>query len=80
MDDVIHPVVRTPLETGRKALFVNDMFTLRFDGMSKEDSQPLLQYLFHHCVKPDLCCRFRWSENAVALWDNRAVQHYATDD
>ena len=80
MDEVIHPVVRTHPETGRKALFVNDMFTLRFDGMSKEDSQPLLQYLFHHCVKPDLCCRFRWSENAVALWDNRAVQHYATDD
>ena len=80
LDEVVHPVVITHPKTGRKALFVNDMFTLRFEGMSQQESQPLLDYLFAQAVKPDFCCRFRWSENAVALWDNRAVQHYATDD
>ncbi len=80
MDEVIHPVVITIPETGRKALYVNDMFTLRFDGMSEEESRPLLSYLFHHATRPEFCCRFRWTPNTVAMWDNRIVQHYAVDD
>jgi taurine dioxygenase len=80
MDEVVHPVVITHPETGRKALYVNDMFTLRFEGMSKAESQPLLDYLYAHATKPEFCCRFRWSPNAIAFWDNRAVQHYAVDD
>ena len=80
MDEVVHPVVITHPETGRKALYVNDMFTLRFEGMSEAESAPLLAYLYAHATKPEFCCRFRWSENAIAFWDNRAVQHYAVDD
>ena len=80
MDEVIHPVVRTHPVTGRKALYVNDMFTLRFEGMSEAESQPLLSFLCQHATKPEFCCRFRWTENTIAIWDNRCMQHYAVDD
>ena len=42
--------------------------------------RPLLDYLYHHLVRPEFTCRFRWSVNAIAFWDNRCVQHYAIND
>lgn len=78
--EVEHPVVRTHPESGRKALYVNPMFTQRFKGWTEAESAPLLKFLYDFCVKPEFCCRFRWTPNAVAVWDNRCVQHYAVDD
>jgi taurine dioxygenase len=78
--EVEHPVVRTHPETGRKGLFVNNTFTIRFSDMSEEASAPLLEYLYLHLVRPEFTCRFRWTANAVAFWDNRCVQHYAIND
>jgi taurine dioxygenase len=70
-----HPVVRTHPETGRKALFVNVAHTVRFDGMTEEESAPLLQFLFQHQVRPEFTCRFAWQPGSLAFWDNRCVQH-----
>ncbi|MEX2293891.1 MAG: TauD/TfdA family dioxygenase [Acidimicrobiales bacterium] len=78
--EAVHPVVRTHPETGRRALFVNVAHTVRFDGMSEEESQPLLQYLFRHQVRPELTCRFHWEVGSLALWDNRCVQHNPVND
>ena len=75
-----HPVVRVHPETGKKALYVNSAHTIGFEGMTTEESAPLLRYLFRHQVRPDFTCRFRWRPGSIALWDNRCAQHNAIND
>ncbi len=78
--DAVHPVVIPPPATGRKALYVNPGFTLRFDGWTEEESLPLLQYLYRHAVRPEFTCRFHWRQGSLALWDNRSTWHFAIND
>jgi taurine dioxygenase len=75
-----HPVVRTHSETGRQALYVNAAHTTHFQGWTIEESQPLLEYLFAHQIRPEFTCRFRWQPGSLAFWDNRCVQHNPIND
>lgn len=77
---VSHPIVRTHPATGRKSVYVNTLFTLGIDGLTKEASRPLLKKLFATATKPEYQCRFKWTKNSIAFWDNRAAQHYAVAD
>ena len=76
----VHPVVRTHPETGRRLLFVNHSYTIRFDGMTEAESAPLLGHLLDHGHRPEFTCRFRWAAGSVAFWDNRCVKHLAVHD
>ena len=78
--EVIHPVVRVHPIAKRKALFVNPVYTQRFEGMTEEESKPLLTFLFAHATKPEFTCRLHWEEGTLALWDNRCVLHLAIND
>ncbi len=75
-----HPAVRTHPETGRKALYVNVGHTVRFSGMTEEESAPMLDYLFQHQTRPEFTCRFAWRVGSLAFWDNRAAQHNPIND
>ena len=75
-----HPIVRTHPETGKKILYVNWTYTKKIIGLSKKESDELLMKIFKHQERLELTCRFRWTKNAVAIWDNRSVIHYAIAD
>jgi len=75
-----HPVVRAHPDTGRKSLYVNVAHTVRFVGMTDEESAPLLQYVFAHQVKAEFTCRFRWEPGSLAWWDNRCTLHNPVND
>ncbi len=77
---VRHPVVCTHTGTGRRHLYVNRAFTDRIEGLAPDESRALLDRLCRQADYPEHQCRFRWARDAVAFWDNRAVQHYATSD
>lgn len=78
--DAVHPVVIKHPLSGRNLLYVNPGFTVKFDGWTVEESQPLLEFLYRHASRPEFTCRFRWREGSVAFWDNRATWHYALND
>ncbi len=77
---VRHPVVRAHPETGEKILYVNYTFTSRIVGVSEEESDSLLRLLFDRIKVPEYQVRFRWTPNAIGIWDNRSTQHYAVGD
>ncbi|MGI9463488.1 MAG: TauD/TfdA dioxygenase family protein [Aestuariivirgaceae bacterium] len=77
---VTQPVVRRHPATGREGLYINRMFTNRFDGMTVEESTPLLEYLCNHMENHQFTCRFRWRQGGVILWDNRFTLHYPIND
>ena len=77
---VRHPVVRTHPETGEKILYVNYTFTTRILDVPEEESQALLRLLYDRIKVPEYQVRFRWTPNAIGIWDNRSTQHYAVGD
>jgi taurine dioxygenase len=75
-----HPVVRTHPESGRRALYVNSMFTTQLVGVPRTESEAVLRLLFDHVRNPQFQCRFKWRPHSIAFWDNRCTQHYAVWD
>jgi taurine dioxygenase len=77
---VEHPVVCTHPVSGRKLLYVNEGYTCRLLGVTRKEGEAVLNYLFEHLRTPEFQIRHHWCEGDVAVWDNRATQHYAVAD
>ena len=76
----IHPIVRVHPETGNKILFVNSMYTKKILDMDEKESNETLKKIFKHQERLDFTCRIKWTENAVAIWDNRSLLHQGLSD
>jgi taurine dioxygenase len=74
---VVHPVVRTHPETGRKALFVSEHFSTRIVGWPEDESRALLAELFAHGTRAEFVYRHQWQPHDMVFWDNRSVLHLA---
>jgi taurine dioxygenase len=75
-----HPAVRVHPRTGRRSLYVNRQFTSHFPQLQRGESDALLSYLCGFSEQPRFQCRYRWTEGAIGIWDNRCTQHYAVND
>ncbi len=78
--NAVHPAVINHPVSGRKILYVNPAFTLYFEGWTREESQPLLQYLYSVAMREEFQCRLQWQPGSVAVWDNRSTWHLAMND
>lgn len=76
----IHPAIRIHDQTGRPAVYVNGAHSQHFDGMTRDESRPLLDYLFACVARPEHQFRLCWEPDTLAMWDNRCTQHYAMND
>lgn len=76
---VAQPVVRVHPETGRKALYIGEPVK-SFEGMTPDESKPLIDYLIRHATRPQFGYRHRWKANDVLMWDNRCTMHLALGD
>jgi taurine dioxygenase len=75
-----HPAIIEHPDTGKPALYVNPVYTVRIAGWSNAESQGLLQHLYRHAVNENFTWRLRWSKGMLAIWDNRSTQHFAVND
>jgi len=76
----VHPLVITHPDSGRKALFVNRGYTAQIVGLSRAESDALLDFLFQHSTAPELVYRHSWRPRDLVIWDNRCTAHYAIPD
>lgn len=77
---VEQPVVRVHPETGALVLYVNDSQTMDIVGLDPEEGAALLRRLTDEIKRPEYQMRWKWSDGDIAIWDNRAVQHYGVPD
>ena len=76
----VHPVVTVHPVTGKRALYLNPVYTTRFEGWTKEESAALLAYLHRLSINENFTCRLRWAVHTLAIWDNRCTMHNALND
>ncbi len=80
LPEAVHPMVITHPATGRRALYVNRGFTQTVCGLGAIEGRHLLDLLFEHSEQPRFTVRWQWTPGDLAIWDERATQHFAIGD
>jgi len=75
----VHPVIRTHDETGRKAIYVNRLMSVKIEDLPDDESDALLNLLFDHSEKPEFVYTHVWRKGDLIVWDNRCSSHARTD-
>ncbi|GAB3369629.1 hypothetical protein GCM10027514_02000 [Azotobacter armeniacus] len=75
-----HPAIYFHKETNKESIYINKEHTKKIAGFTEEESQPIMNFIFSHIAKPEFTYKVKWEPNMIALWDNRAVQHYAVNN
>jgi len=78
-NEFVHPVFRTHEDTGRKAVYVNRLMTVKVEDMDEGESTRLLNAVFDHAEKPEFVYSHVWRKGDLILWDNRCSSHARTD-
>jgi len=76
----VHPVIVTRPETQEKLIYVNEAFTSSIATISAVEGNQILTKLYNHIINPRFSCRFKWTPNTIAWWDNLGTQHQAIWD
>lgn len=79
IDHSLHPAFRTHDETGRKAIYVNRLMSVKVEGMDEKEGEALLNAVFDHAEKPEFVYCHKWKVGDLLLWDNRNSMHARTD-
>jgi taurine dioxygenase len=77
---VLHPIVRTHPETGRKALYFDPGKIVRIEGFEPAESDAIIEQLTEHMIQPDAQYRHQWHVGDIVIWDNRCSYHLAAGD
>ncbi len=77
--ECVHPVFRTHDDTGRKAIYVNRLMTVKILDLAEDESERLLNLLFDHCEQRRFVYEHAWRLGDLLLWDNRCSTHARTD-
>ena len=75
-----HPLVRTHPETGKKSLYVDQIYAHGIQGLKDEEARPILDFLWKHVIREEFACRLRWTPGTLVMWDNRSCVHKAFND
>jgi len=75
-----HPVIRTHPVTGERCIYTNRPFVSHIEGIEEKESRYLLNVLERAVLDPSIQCRIKWEIDTIVMWDNRIVQHHASND
>lgn len=76
----VHPAVILNSDNNKHGIYANEEHTFRFDGMTYDESKPILNYLFDHIKKDKYRVEVNWTPGTIAISDNRSTQHRAVDN